>query len=109
MIDADASRRARIFYATPDFVLSLFDVGTPQKLYDGSLVYRLPRLTNLPSDARVTGVQYDFTRHAFAFRIEHPSFDPVAPGHVCPTMEVYIRTVEIPAHTPPDDGANGLS
>jgi hypothetical protein len=60
----------------------------------------LPIIKGLPEGYWVRDVMYDFSRHAFALKVGHESFDPIEPGTMIPVWqplhEIESRTFAVP-------------
>ena len=50
-------------------------------------VFELGVRPALPADAKILRVAHCMERQAFGFLVEHPSFDPVAPGCAAPCVD----------------------
>lgn len=55
----------------------------------------VPVFKNVPADARVAYVHHVWERHAFAFVLEHPSFEPVPQGLQVPEIPAVLSARRI--------------
>ncbi len=69
-------RRLKILTVTRDLLPQLFQRDDLAALKNGKPV----RLTGWPSDGRIVGGGYNFTRDCYEFQVESPSFPPCVPG-----------------------------
>lgn len=81
-------------------VLGNEDLMTLLQPYDSEFnsgrVVRMPCYYNLPTDAIIKSVLYDFELDAFKVLFAHDSFDPVPTGQAPPYMTLEIKFLEIP-------------
>lgn len=64
--------------------------------WGGSGQFLRPVCANLPADAKILDVQYDFHRDAFGVKMEHPSFEVVPEGCELPwlgRLDVEVKTL----------------
>ncbi|HNP70832.1 MAG TPA: hypothetical protein PKK15_06985 [Kouleothrix sp.] len=79
-------RNLKTLLIEPSFLIDLFT-------HDGSWRIR----TGLPADANVVDCGYDPMRRSFYLTLEHPSFEPIPPGQVIPTVfEMEIEVIQPP-------------
>lgn len=70
------SSRFKMLAISPELLLQLLFDSRPHPV----------EVTGLPDECSVCGVMYDWSRRAFLFRLEHPSFDEVPLGAEIPTF-----------------------
>jgi hypothetical protein len=87
--DARDQTRVRLLYVGKYTVL---DSCFPNREWH----VRCLNIAEIPEGTFVRGVHYEYSRNAFAFVLEHPSFEPVPPGVEIPSIEVRCEAVEMP-------------
>jgi len=90
-------RRLKIVFVPQEYVFSLFQRG----LIAGNTLH-CPKVVavpdvQIPADAMVRGVHYDYQRNAFGFIIWSAEFDTVTPGLLMPEVKYNWDTVAIAA------------
>ena len=84
-------RRLAIFWVTAEQFLMILGLLISKK----ADAVR-PTAVNLPPDAKVRSVHYDFAHHSFAIVLQHQSFDIVPEGDVLPWLERLDVTISTP-------------
>jgi hypothetical protein len=79
--------RVKIGYLGPDVALMLLNAALGPQLEAGALLFRVPALSPLPTDAEVCQIAYDPPRRAFCVLISSMTYDPVEPGRIAPDVE----------------------
>ena len=84
----DNARRLMLLFASEDVMFQAIAVfsclGKTGKLPDKLLI---PDFSNVPEDAVVLGVQHDYSRDGFVFKLRHPSFGIVPTGGHIPFVD----------------------
>lgn len=94
--EATNCRRVKVLYISHRRTLTLFTQH--QK---GVSYVNVPQPLGLPEGYKVRSVFPDYTRDAFGFIIEHPSFDEVPDGVCAPEIEVTFESVQLPLQPSP--------
>ena len=85
MAENERQRRYKLAYVDSQLIWDMLGVLASAE------TVRLPVFSNMPEDAEVTSVQYDYSRLAFAFRIYHESFDVVEIGKMIPEVKEKVE------------------
>lgn len=80
------STRIRLYGIPPEFILSVFRPG------DSDFVKQVT-IDDLPEDAKVIGVHYDFERNLFLMKVESKHFKEVPQGNLLPVTIPRVNVV----------------
>ena len=89
----DKFRRCRIIRITPELIFNVLFYWHKSKNIT------LPYVVNIPKDAIIGGIQYDYQRNLFLIKIVSKEFDIVASGEEMPWMDVYCISVSLAKKT----------
>jgi hypothetical protein len=84
-------RRIRTVSIVPHLLLAMMQAD-PDRCWQN--------VSGVPHDATLFQAAYDSRDQVFRLYIEHPSFDEVEEGYICPDQEVRFETVSLLGASP---------